>query len=256
MFCVIAPYIFGRYRPVMKIFYISYMNKTILFRTLITFFLISLLVFKAKAQFYDAGSFRNGFYYDLHGVKHIGLIKFKASKAKLFGLKTKLISSFIFKTGLNAEKQIIEAVDTKSVVALADSFIVHAIYSVNKKGEKVTDTTTLFVKVELDNSGNSIYSTQYGLTGFHNGAATSFTDYVIYDQYYYGDNMDNAILINKDNFEDIMLKVVKDTPILVNKIKSRKYKFEDIDSVLGDYKKEKGIAENIPDGNYESGGVR
>jgi hypothetical protein len=68
--------------------------------------------------------------------------------------------------------------------------------------------------------------------------------------------MDSAILINKDNFADIMCNVVKDSPVLVNKIKSRKYKYEDIGKVLGDYKKEKGIAENISDGAFEFGGVR
>ena len=232
------------------------MNPTPLFRALITILFISSFAFKANAQFDDAGSFRNGFYYDSHGVKHTGLIKFKVTKTNLWGLRSKIVSSFIFKTDQNSEKQIIEAVNTKSVVALADSFIVHTIFSVNKKGEKVTDSTAVFVQVELDNGGNSIYSAQYGLTGFHNGAGTSFTDYVIYDQYYYGDNMDNAILINKDNFADIMYNTLKDSPVIVNKVKSGKYKYEDIGSVLSNYKKEKGIAENIPDGNYESGGVR
>ncbi|MDB5152157.1 MAG: hypothetical protein JWR54_908 [Mucilaginibacter sp.] len=209
--------------------------------------MLSSVVFNAKAQFYDAGSFRDGFYYDSHGVKHVGLVKFKTSKEKLFGLKTKLVSSFIFKTDLNAEKQIIEAVNTKSVVALADSFIVHTIFSVDKKGGKMTDTTVLFLQVDLNNGDNSIYKAEYGLTGFHNGAGTSFTDYVIYDHYYYGDNMDNAIIINNDNFVEVMSKFVKDSPVLVSKIKSRKYTFEDIGFVLADYKKEKGIAENIPD---------
>lgn len=232
------------------------MNPKPLFRTLITTLLISSFAFKANAQFDDAGSFRNGFYYDTHGIKHTGLIKFKVTKTTFFGLRSKIVSSFIFKTELNAEKQTIEAVDTKSVVALADSFIVHTIYNVNKKGEKVTDSTALFVRVELDNSSNSIYSVQYGLTGFHHDAGTSFTDYVIYDQYYYGDNMDHVILINKENFGEIMPKVLKDSQALVDKIRSRKYKYEDIGKVLGDYKKEKGIAENVSDGNYESGGVR
>jgi|GEM_PF-1703450 len=232
------------------------MNKTLLLRTLITILLISSFAVKANAQFDDAGSFRNGFYYDLHGVKHSGVIKFKVTKTRLFGLRSKVISSFIFKTDLNAEKEIIEAVDTKSVVALADSFIVHTIHSVNKKDEKLRDTNTLFIRVELNNNGNNIYRTQYGLTGFHNGAATSFTDYVIYDRYFYGNTMENATVINKDNFEEIMTRVVNDSPPLVNKIKSGKYKFEEISSVLSEYRKEKGIAENIHDGNYESGGVR
>ena len=109
------------------------MNPKPLFRTLITILLISSFAFKANAQFDDAGSFRNGFYYDTHGVKHTGLIKFKVTKTTFFGLRSKIVLSFIFKTDLNAEKQTIEAVDTKSVVALADSFIVHTIYNVNKK---------------------------------------------------------------------------------------------------------------------------
>jgi hypothetical protein len=223
------------------------MNAKLLFRPLITFFVVLSLVFEARAQFSDAGSFRNGFYYDLQGVKHEGLIRFKVSKVFFFGSKTKIISSFLFKTDPKAEKQTIEAVNTKSVVALADSFITHIAFRTDKKGRKVMDTATIFMRVELSNDGHNVYSIEYGLTGFQNGAGTSFTDTAIYIEYCYGDNLDNATVINEDNFVEIMCNMLKDSPTLVEKIKAKKYDFREVGGLIFDYKKEKGIPMNKAD---------
>jgi hypothetical protein len=233
--------------PISKYPYFSCMIAKLLFRGQIILVFALSLAFEAKAQFSDAGSFRNGFYYDLQGVKHVGLIRFKVSKVFFLGSKTKVISSFLFKTDPKAEKQTIEAVNTKSVVALADSFISHIAFRTDKKGRKVMDTTTIFMRVELSNNGHNIYSIEYGLTGFQNGAATSFTDTVIYIEYCYGDNLDNAAVINEDNFVEIMCNMLKDSPTLVEKIKAKKYTLMDVGGLIFDYKKEKEIPMNKPD---------
>jgi hypothetical protein len=198
------------------------------------FFLFLLAAVAVKAQDWQPGC-----YYDTTGVKHPAYIQITTMDNGARYGSSKIIGSEVFKIAVDAKArpQEMYAFDVKAIVAGLDSFVVKKLFRTNRKGVVKRDTNgnpyqyAEFYKVELDHSETKIYSKE-------KAGNNTFTNYV---DYYYGTSVNNMEWLTNDNFIEAMSKIMKDSPDLVVKIQSEKFKLRRINKLIEAYKTEKGI---------------
>ncbi len=219
------------------------------FRLLLFVSLFLIKAIPASAQL-GLNQWDDGYFYDAAGNKVVGQIVANPS-----GRSPQDSEGFIlFRKDKGEEKEKLTASMVRSFVAGKDSFTVaHA-----PRSEAWTGKSIDFVKVLVDEpmklyaitgsgggvgpgispslgiGGGSFGSGVGGGLGINLGGGRGGKGKPVY---YYGDNPGTLTELKRDNFVEIMTEVMAAEPEIVDKIKSKKYRYGNMDQLILDFYK-------------------
>jgi nucleoside-specific outer membrane channel protein Tsx len=190
------------------------------------------ITISAKAQFgslvtsMNSYNWAEGAYYDSTGSKHIGLINWEIPMSSIINNKITYIG---FKPTKKADGVKIYATGLRSFVVGEDSIVVtgNELFKKSPFLKVLTnkDTTKLYEYLVAKRSGSATM-------GMGISAQFSYTT----STYYYGNNPDNLIKLDKKNFMEIMPRVMADKPEAVARIKNKKLRYGNMSDLLYFYK--------------------
>lgn len=161
-----------------------------------------------------------GYYYDLNGNKITGLIDRNQEAGKS---PVKHEGYFRFKSSKKADKVILSTSMVKSFVAVPDSFTI---------SHNAVPKNTVFLKVSINESIRLYeYDKFYRSPGAGNMLAGSGTDVTLF----YGSDPDSIKKLTRKNFPEAMNQILKNRPLLLNKIKNGDYSYDDLEEIINFY---------------------
>ncbi|MDB5128441.1 hypothetical protein [Mucilaginibacter sp.] len=172
-----------------------------------------------------------GAYYNLKGQKISGLVSWYPPK----GSNKKTVYIY-FKQDKDAPETKISTDDISAFITdkdddgMIDSFTIskNPLFE-HKPVVQVISSKNDLKLYESDVSALKAQATGIGATGFQ-------STMVIEATYYYGPNIDNLTVLDKNNFMEIMPKIMVNKPEAVARIKNKKLRFKDIDNLFYFYK--------------------
>jgi hypothetical protein len=182
----------------------------------------------AKAQLFK--KYRPGCYYDSTGVKHEGFISKQDPYRSLFRGNGDHI---FFKTVKDTSSQKIYTDQLTSVVikkdtATTDSFVVSHTADLEKY-----PFLKVLVSGRLNVYSSTIQSSTYA-GGFRGAPGMEFYSSDV--TYYYGPDPNHLTQIRRRNFIEAMSTVMSDKPLIVDKIKSKYFRYGDMIELAGAYR--------------------
>jgi len=205
-------------------------------RTILLLLCILSVTFSAKAQL--TRDWSEGSYYDSLGNKNTGLICWLTQPKAI-----KKADFIMYKVTKKADKIVIPATQLNSFVIAADSFVV---------GNATNLKHPSFMKVILSVGLTKLYQLYaHDITGAMLfgavGAAVSEANSPA--GYYFGLKPNAVTEVTRKNFTEVMCDIMANKPEIVEKIKSKKLRYSDMDNLLVYYKTGKEPVKYI-DTNY------
>ncbi|RCH55277.1 hypothetical protein DJ568_08830 [Mucilaginibacter hurinus] len=195
-------------------------------RSVILLAYLLITCFAAKAQLFS-GSFKKGFYYNDTGVKVPGTIKPEQT-------------FILFKQKGSSAEQQISAGDIKGYVIATDSFTVshNAILGKPHFLKVLINNATKLYFYRADEKVNfETYAKEIpagATTNFKKGTGKERSKY-----YFYGKTPNALLLLNDQNFVEVMSGIMADKPEIVERIKDKTVNLDNLNEWVIFYNKEK-----------------
>lgn len=203
---------------------------------LVLLLISSTFCLKAQMFGYD---WQEGYYYDLAGEKHTGLIANYAATKNIGGVYG---SSFKFKPNKDGDKKTVKAKEIRSFIikpdkkqpSLRDSFIVATTKNTSEAP---------FMLVKLNNNPVKLYSLVWNsasapvASGGGGGTGFTFSPGVSWsgETYYWGTGPDDVTKLTKKNFTEAASQFFADKPDIVAKIQDKTYGWSDRENLIRFY---------------------
>lgn len=199
---------------------------------LLILFVLVLANTAAKSQILFGKDWKQGWYYDLEGKKVTGLLYWAPPIQGLFKPKGDHI---LFKKDKKDDRSQISTDSLKSFVIGADTFVISHFPDFEKKPILQVMIAKQQLKLYfLKTKSQSYTSSGFGANGMHTAPMT-YGGGGTNTSYYYGPDPEHVTELTRKTFIDVMSELMADKPEVVKSIKTKYFKFGDIDDLLTYY---------------------
>ena len=195
-------------------------------RTILLVLCILSITFSTRAQLLGK-RWAPGKYYDVSGRKHAGLLSWSAPANKIY-----------FKNDYNDSLQVkVPSIEIRSFILGTDSFVVSAhkdLLQTPFLALSINTPIKLYKSITVRSSPMGGVSGMGSSLTMNVGGIYGGTDF----EYYYGTDPDNINKLGRKNFVEVISKIMADTPEAVARVKSKIYRYGDLDDLIAFYKRQ------------------